>query len=55
MAISCGIRQYDLSCQERNLGEIILPAKHVQIIYMADECRVARAAGFGELGACPPG
>jgi hypothetical protein len=32
MAISCGIRQYDLSCQERNLSEIIVPAKHVQII-----------------------
>ena len=55
MAISCGICQYDLSCQERNFSEIIVPAKHVQIIYMADECRVARAASVGEPGACPPG
>src|SRR5450759_2765906 len=39
MAISRGIREHDLSCQEPGLGEIVMPPDHVQIIHMAHDRR----------------
>ena len=55
MAISLDIGAHDLADQRYNCGRIVMGSDYVQVVYMAHEGFVARAASLGKFGARAPG